>query len=83
MYQARILTRSETSACRDAIEAVLSALDYRRDYLALRRTSYVQQSLAEAGELSADTYYRYIPLNGDAEVTIAAVNLPLDRQVEL
>lgn len=83
MYQARILTRSATSACRDAIEAVLSALDYRRDYLALRRTSYVQQSLAEAGELSADTYYRYIPLNGDGEVTIAAVNLPLDRQVEL
>ncbi len=72
-----------SAACRDAIEAVLSALDYRRDYLALRRTSYVQQSLAEAGELSADTYYRYIPLNGDGEVTIAAVNLPLDRQVEL
>lgn len=72
-----------SAACRDAIEAVLSALDYRRDYLALRRTSYVQQSLAEAGELSADTYYRYIPLNGDGEVTIAAVNLPLERQVEL
>lgn len=72
-----------SAACRDAIEAVLSALDYRRDYLALRRTSYVQQSLAEAGEFSADTYYRYIPLNGDGEVTIAAVNLPLDRQVEL
>lgn len=75
--------KAGSASCRDAIKAALSALDYRRDYLALRRTSYAQQALADAGELNPDTYYRYIPLSGDGEATAAAVNLPLERQVEL
>ena len=61
--------KAGSAPCRDAIKAALSALDYRRDYLALRRTSYAQQALADAGELNPDTYYRYIPLSGDGEAT--------------
>ena len=61
----------------------LRHLDYRNDFLAIRRTRRFRDIFQGLEELNPDTYYQFIPLNGYADPAEACSSLSAEQQERL
>lgn len=67
----------------DQFLEMIRALDFRKDFLPMKRTAYVQEVLGGCPEYSEDTYFRYLPLTEAAWESLYTDALTVDQKKTL
>ena len=64
-------------------EEIMSGIDYRNDFLLIRRNTFTNQYFSHYPDLDKNTYYRYLPMKALNEIDIDNFSYTLKQQIDL
>lgn len=64
-------------------EEILGGIDYRNDFLLIRRNSFTNQAFTHYPDFDKNTYYRYLPMQALNEIDTDNFSYTLNQQIDL